>query len=45
MWAVAAAPGSYYVTARVEGLAPGYAAVVHPPGPVRTQVQVRLERS
>jgi hypothetical protein len=42
-WAVAAAPGSYYVTARVPGRAPGYATVVHPPGPVRTQVQVRLE--
>ncbi len=43
-WAVAVAPGSYYVTARVQGRAPGYAAVVHPPGPVRTQVQVRLEQ-
>ncbi|HVG57273.1 MAG TPA: carboxypeptidase-like regulatory domain-containing protein [Hyalangium sp.] len=42
-WAVAAAPGSYYVTARLPGRAPGYATVVHPPGPVRTQVQVRLE--
>jgi hypothetical protein len=42
-WAVAAAPGSYYVTVRLPGRAPGYATVVHPPGPVRTQVQVRLE--
>lgn len=42
-WAVAAAPGSYYVTARMQGRAPGYATVVHPPGPVRTLVQVRLE--
>ena len=42
-WSVAAASGSYYVTARVQGRAPGYATVVHPPGPVRTLVQVRLE--
>jgi hypothetical protein len=40
---VPAAPGSYYVTARAPGLAPGYAAVVHPPGPVQTHVQLRLE--
>ncbi|HYH99394.1 carboxypeptidase-like regulatory domain-containing protein [Hyalangium sp.] len=41
-WSQAVAPGSYYVTARVQGLAPGYATVVQPPGPARTRVWLPL---
>jgi hypothetical protein len=37
-------PGSYSVTARAQGLAPGYAAVVHPPGGLHTHVRVLLEK-
>ncbi|MFL5348683.1 MAG: carboxypeptidase regulatory-like domain-containing protein [Hyalangium sp.] len=42
-WELPIAPGSYYVAARAEGLAPAYASVVHPPGSARTAVRLLLE--
>ncbi|HYI02887.1 carboxypeptidase regulatory-like domain-containing protein, partial [Hyalangium sp.] len=42
-WVLPLPPGSYYVTARAPGLAPGYAAVVHPPGSEWTRARLRLE--
>ncbi|WP_224369049.1 carboxypeptidase-like regulatory domain-containing protein [Hyalangium versicolor] len=43
-WVLPVSPGSYYVTARAEGLAPGYAAVVHPPSSARTRVRLILNK-
>lgn len=38
-----APPGSYFITARAQGLAPASAALVHLPGAERTSVRLRLE--
>jgi hypothetical protein len=42
-WEVALPPGSYSVAAHMQGLAPGYATLVQPPGPARTRVRLLLE--
>ena len=42
-WTPPTAPGSYYVAVHAEGLAPGYATVVQPPGPAKTRVPVHLK--
>jgi hypothetical protein len=44
-WTAPVAPGSHYVTVHAEGLAPGYATVVQPPGPARTRVRLGLEQA
>jgi hypothetical protein len=43
-WVLPVAPGSYYVTARAEGLAPGYSTVVHAPGSAKTHVRLLLSK-